>query len=142
MRVYCHDNDLRPIQDAIKERIKSFKRYSEHISYRGKNLNRVKEVLEGEKTKLGEGSMLDYQINFGRRTVLVTADLATFEAVKNEILKLVNAGKGECDICADVMRNPYRFLNCGCSFCWLCIADHIRCFRNSPDEEVLTCPGH
>ena len=64
----------------------------------------------------------------------MTADIATFETVKNDILKLVNAHKSECGICADIMSNPYRFLNCKCTFCWLCIADHLRAFRNSPND--------
>jgi hypothetical protein len=73
--------------------------------------------------------------------VLITADLDTFEKVKNEILKLSNSDKGECPICADIMRNPYKLINCkSCTFCWLCITEHLRTFRNNPNEEILCCP--
>jgi len=42
LKVYCEDADLKNIETKIKERIKNFKYYTEKISYRGKNLNKVK----------------------------------------------------------------------------------------------------
>jgi hypothetical protein len=62
----------------IKERIKKFKYYTEKISYRGKNLNKVKQLLDDKITSLPNGKMLNYEIIFQTRDVLVTADIATF----------------------------------------------------------------
>lgn len=42
LKVFCEDNDLKDIENLIKENIKKFKYYSEGISYKGKNLNKVK----------------------------------------------------------------------------------------------------
>jgi hypothetical protein len=45
LKVYCEEKDLKDIEKQIKIEIKKFKFYSEGISYRGKNLNKVKELL-------------------------------------------------------------------------------------------------
>lgn len=42
LKVFCEDNDLKDIENLIKDNIKKFKYYSEGISYKGKNLKKVK----------------------------------------------------------------------------------------------------
>lgn len=60
LKIYCDDNDLKEIEIKIKERIKMFKHYTEKISYRGKNLNKVKQLLDDKIASLPVGRMLNY----------------------------------------------------------------------------------
>jgi uncharacterized protein (UPF0210 family) len=60
LKIYCDDTDLKEIEKKIKERIKMFKHYTEKISYRGKNLNKVKKLLDDKIASLSKGNMLNY----------------------------------------------------------------------------------
>ena len=82
---------------------------------------------------------MTYEIKFQFREVLVTGDLDTVEFIKNKIFKLVNAGKEECIICTGIMKTPYKLL-CGCSFCFMCLTEHIRAYSNILGTELLHCP--
>ena len=62
------------------------------------------------------------------------------ERVKKKLFCLNNTEKGECPICADTLRSPFKFINCSCLFCWHCIAEYVRTFFNS-SELVFFCPG-
>lgn len=70
----------------------------------------------------------------------MTGDFKTVEQAKNDILKLVNSDKKSCLICMDMMKYPYKLINCKCSFCWLCLSEHIRDYRNNDGNEKLCCP--
>ena len=74
---------------------------------------------------------MDYEISFEKREVIITTNIETFEGIRNAILKLIDSDKKECAICADIMRNPYRLMICGCSYCWLCLAEHVRMYGTS-----------
>jgi hypothetical protein len=78
LKIYCDDTDLKEIEKKIKERIKKFKHYSEKISYWGKNLNKVKKLLDDKIASLSKGKMLNYIILSLTRDVLVTSDIASF----------------------------------------------------------------
>lgn len=140
LKVYCDDAEIKGIQEKIKRGIQLFKCYSEKISYRGKNLNTVINILEAAQQDPKTGSNLAYRILFQTREVEVTATLNVFEKVKNSLLVLSNCEKGECQICADVLRSPYKFINCSCVFCWHCVAEYARNFSTSP-ELILCCPS-
>ena len=52
------------------------------ISYRGKNLNKVKEILDNY-LRDNKQSMISYEIKFQFREVVLTGDLPTLELLKN-----------------------------------------------------------
>jgi hypothetical protein len=68
LKVYCEDDQLKDIETKLKSEIKC-KYYCEGISYRGKNLNKVKEVLQNSLKDLRKGEFLKYEIQFQYRKV-------------------------------------------------------------------------
>jgi hypothetical protein len=60
LKVYCEDDQLKDIETKLKSEIKKYKYYCEGISYRGKNLNKVKEVLQNSLKDLRKNEFLKY----------------------------------------------------------------------------------
>lgn len=46
LKVYCNTMDLNNIIKKLNHKLEQFKFFEDDISYRGKNLNKVKEIIE------------------------------------------------------------------------------------------------
>ena len=72
--------------------------------------------------------------------MMMMGEFKTVEQAKNDILKLVKSDKKNCLICMDIMTSPYKLYRCKCTFCWLCLTEHIRDYRNNDGNQKLYCP--
>ena len=48
VKLYCEDHLENEITEKLKFNLKQYKYFEGNISYKGKNLNRVKEILDHE----------------------------------------------------------------------------------------------
>ena len=69
---------------------------------------------------------MEYDIFYGKREVVITADVDTLIDIKNKITLLENKAKEECPICCGLQQQPYKLLNCEHSFCMLCLVESVK----------------
>ena len=100
--------------------VKKYRYFTERITYRGKNLNKVKELLDGmmndiddrKKKNSKNQEFLEYKIVFQTRHIELTGDTDNFDSAKNRIQALISQSKGECEICCGIIQKPYVLFNC------------------------------
>ena len=92
---------------------------TDRISFRGKNIIKIQELLDGYK-------YVKHKILFQDKIIEITSDPQTLIDIKTKIQSIGANNTAECIICEDTLKSPYRLIYCECQFCWACLATYVR----------------
>jgi hypothetical protein len=149
LKLYCHDSLENEIKAMLKEKLSELRYHDEIISYKGKNLKKVEELLKekvdeiedhNKNKRARDQKFLAYEIRFTNRNIKIMADLDTFYELKVSINNLkIERDKNTCPTCMCLMITPYKLFNCQHSFCWSCLESVIKEFKLG-NVSQLKCP--
>ena len=81
IKLYCEEKQVNEIINKLKEKMKLYKYFEERISYRGRNLKKMKEIIDAEKKKMDKNvnykkskKFLQYEIMFQKRQIQLISD--------------------------------------------------------------------
>ena len=94
-------------------RIQRIRSSTIRISYAGKNLIKIEDILEKKQHTLNRKDF-GYNFDYQKKEVILTTDLKTSQKIADEIGLLGIENIRECSICNSLMRKPFKLFNCHC----------------------------
>lgn len=134
VRVYCFPELFKEVEAKLRGYLKYSDEQSVKISYRGKNIYKVQEIIEEFKGNV------EVTISYSEKCVRAVGPSDQVAEFKNRIEGLVNNATAECLICFNILSMPVKLLLCGHTFCNACLCAHVRSVKDDPASYPLSCP--
>jgi hypothetical protein len=84
---------------------------------------------------------IQYEISYSERAVYLRGRAEVAGECYNEVNKLVDSQKAECEICFNVLSLPIKLFGCRHSYCNSCIVNYIRSVSEDSNNFPIKCPS-